>query len=299
MSKLTPLSGRVVVVGDVMQDIMVHPEGPVRTGSDQNARISLQHGGSAANQAMALAGAGVETLFIGRVGAADADALAHRMNEMGIKAVLGRDDSLQTGRLVCLIAPDGERSFLTDRGANAALSASDIPPDWVEGTGLLQVSAYALFEPGPRAAVLGMIDEAKRQGIVTGIDASSTGYLQDVGIGRFLGWVDGVDVLFANEEEAALLSGVETLSDQFDVLTRHFGLVVIKRGEAGAAAASRGGEPLSADAQAVRCLNTTGAGDAFLAGFVARWRRQPDLMACLEAGNLAGAKAVTRIGAQS
>jgi sugar/nucleoside kinase (ribokinase family) len=114
----------------------------------------------------------------------------------------------------------------------------------------------------------------------------------------FLDWVDGVDALFANEEEAALLSGASILEDQMGRLLERFPVVVIKQGEDGATGGVRGAKPVHADAVPVRIMDSTGAGDAFFAGFVAKWLQTWDLMTCLEAGNLAGAKAITRIGAQ-
>src|ERR1700722_10187241 len=117
---------RALVIGDVMTDVIVRPEGPIARGSDRRAAITVQPGGSAANQAAWLApyGAGVD--FVARVGAADVGRETARFKAIGVTPHLVSDPDRETGRLIALIDPDGERSFLTDRGANEALVAAGI-----------------------------------------------------------------------------------------------------------------------------------------------------------------------------
>src|SRR5271168_2717858 len=124
---------RALVIGDVMTDVVVRPEGPLARGSDRRASITIQPGGSAANQAVWLThyGAGVD--FVARVGAADVESETARFKTIGVTPHLVGDPNRETGRLIALIDPDGERSFLTDRGANEALEARDIPDALIEG----------------------------------------------------------------------------------------------------------------------------------------------------------------------
>ena len=119
-------ASRALVIGDVMTDVVVRPEGPVVRGSDRRASITVQPGGSAANQAAWLARCGAGVDFVARVGAADVESETARFREIGVTPYLVGDPDRETGRLIALIDPDGERSFLTDRGANEALEASDI-----------------------------------------------------------------------------------------------------------------------------------------------------------------------------
>src|ERR1700755_3109832 len=116
-------ASRVLVIGDVMTDISVRPEGPIARGSDRRATITVQPGGSAANQAAWLAHSGASVGFVARIGAADVESETARFAAMGVTAHLVGDPDRETGRLIALIDPDGERSFLTDRGANEALEA--------------------------------------------------------------------------------------------------------------------------------------------------------------------------------
>ena len=143
----------VLVVGDTITDIIVMPEGPVVRGSDRRAVIRSQPGGSGANQAVWLGSLGVKVKFVSRVAAADLDASTAYFTSRGVTAVLSGDTALPSGVLISIVDADGERSFLTDRGANLNLSQADLPPSLLDGVKLLLVSGYSFFTPGPRAAL--------------------------------------------------------------------------------------------------------------------------------------------------
>ena len=110
-----------------MTDVVVRLEEPFARGSDAAARIVERPGGSAATFAVRLAQEGVAVDFVGRVGAADVERIAAEFESEGVTAWLQGDPNLPTGRLIALVEPGGERSFLTDRGANDALTLADIP----------------------------------------------------------------------------------------------------------------------------------------------------------------------------
>jgi sugar/nucleoside kinase (ribokinase family) len=284
-----------VVVGDVITDIIVQPEGALRHGSDRRAKIRLVPGGSGASQAAWLAHEGVATTFLGRVGAADHAAFTAELAARGVSARLAADPDLPSGMLVSLIAPDGERSFFTDRGANEALARADLPDDALDGAALLHVSGYALVAPGPRAAAVDFMNVARRRNMLVTVDPSSTGFLADVGPQNFLDWTRGATMCFPNAEEAALLAGTADEDEQFRVLGGYYDLVVIKRGSRGAEARRQAGRWHAAAPQ-VAAIDTTGAGDAFLAGFLAAHLQGGDIPACLERGVRAGSAATTVLG---
>ena len=117
----------MLVIGDVMTDIVVRPEGPLARGSDRRASIRFEPGGSAANQAAWLARFGAR----GRLRRARRRGRrrggAARLKAAGVTPHLVGRPERPTGRLVALIDPDGERSFFTDRGANEALDGRRHP----------------------------------------------------------------------------------------------------------------------------------------------------------------------------
>jgi sugar/nucleoside kinase (ribokinase family) len=287
----------VLVIGDVMTDIVVKPAGPIAVGADTRATIRQLPGGSGANQAAWLASEGVAARFAARVGSADLAAQIALFAAEGVDARLAADDALPTGTLVTLVTADGERSFLTDRGANEALSRADLPEALLDGVGLVSVSGYALFAPGPRAAVLALLDAAKRRKIPFAVDPASYSWLEEAGARNFIEWTAGARFCFPNEEEAAVLSGSADLEAQLEALALRYEAVAIKRGAAGAAAIeAKSGKRVSAPALAATVVDTSGAGDAFLAGFLAAYLRGEGLEAALRRGVELGSRAVGHLG---
>ncbi len=289
---------RALVVGDVMTDIVVRPEGPIATGSDRRAAIRLLPGGSGANQACWLAREGVTVRFVARVGKDDRARETLLLAEHGVDARLGADETLPTGTLVTLVSPDGERSFLTDRAANLNLGAADLPLSLLDGVDFLHVSGYALFEPGPREAALTLVAEARRRLIPYSVDPVSYAFLEEVGPANFLDWIAGAEIVFPNAVEAETLTGAAEASAHLDRLTQLFPIVAIKRGPAGAIAGDAKGGRWSAPSVATGVVDTSGAGDAFFGGFLAAYLKSEGIDAALERGVARGTEAVAILGAR-
>jgi sugar/nucleoside kinase (ribokinase family) len=284
-----------LVVGDVMNDIVVRPGGPLAPGGDRAATIRMRPGGSGANQAAWLAAEGVAVRFAGRVGAGDFDGHARLLAESGVDARLAVDRGLPTGAIVN-ISFGGERSFYTDRGANDALCGEDLPPALLDGVSHLHISGYSLFAAGPRAAVRSLMREAARRQIAISVDPASWTRLEEAGAAEFFQWTRGAAMLFPNEREAASLVGAHDVAAQLGGLLQHYRLVVLKRDEKPAIAATRDGKRCEASPPKVEIVDATGGGDAFLAGFLAAHLRGEPLQSCLAAAVLRGAAAVTIIG---
>ena len=286
-------ASRALVIGDVMADVIVRPEGPLARGSDRRASITVQPGGSAANQAAWLASFGVKVDFVARVGAVELESETARFNAIGVTPYLVGDRTHETGRLIALIDPDGERSFLTDRGANEALEARDIPDALIVGAALIHLSGYSFFAPSPRGAVFDVMRRAGTKPI--SVDPASTEFLREVGADNFLAWTRGAAILFPNEEEAAILADSTDPETQCARLAAHYPLVVIKRGAAGAEAAA-GVERWRVNAPKIEAIDTTGAGDAFVAAFLAARLSGAEILPALEGAAAAGAAASAIIG---
>lgn len=284
---------RILVVGDLMIDTIVKPEGPLARGSDRRATIVDRPGGSAANQAAWLAHFGAAVDFVARVGAADRRREAARLARGGVSPHLAGDARRDTGRLIALVEANGERSFLTDRGANLALCAQDFPEAVVEEAAMLHLSGYSFFAPGPREAVVGLI--ARAAGRPIGVDPASAEFLREAGPDNFLAWTRGATTLFPNADEAAVLSGTDDPETQGARLAAHYPLVVVKRGAAGceAFAADR---RWRAAAPPASVKDSTGAGDAFVAAFLVASLAGRAIERCLAEAAAAGAAATEIIG---
>lgn len=289
---------RVLVVGDVIDDLIVHPHGPIRPDTDTPATIEPRPGGSGANQAAWLAEAGLTVRFVGRVGARDVARHAAELTRLGVEPVLIADDERPTGTIVVLVGDDATRTMLTDRGANLGLTAADLPDALLDDVDHLHLSGYALFEPGVRTAVLDLVHRAVARGIPWSVDPSSTGFLADVGVPAFLAWTTGAALLLPNLDEGRALTGLEEPEAVAAALTAHAPLVALKLAADGALVARRGGPVERVAAPSVVVVDPTGAGDAFAAGFLAALLTGRTPRDAAAAGTALGARAVTTTGAR-
>jgi sugar/nucleoside kinase (ribokinase family) len=270
----------ILVVGDVMDDLVVRPLGPIVARSDTPARMERHPGGSGANTAAWLGALGAPVRFAGRVGLADLRRHERALEACGVEARLAGDGTRPTGSIVVLAH---DRSMFTDRGANLALGPGDLPDDLLDGVVHIHVSGYSLIEEGPRAAVLGLVGRA---GVPWSVDPASAAFVADT---PFLEWTAGASVCFPNEDEAEVLGA--GMAEAYEV-------VVLKRGAEGVRILRRGAEPAGVPAAPAEAVDQTGVGDAFAAGYLAALVRGEDDVACAQAAVRAATRAVSQPGAR-
>lgn len=288
---------QVVCVGDLMLDVSVRLAGPPVPGSDTPARISAQCGGQAANVAAGLAGRGIATTLVGRVGAdVFGRQVIDELSRDGLELRLSVDPVLSTGVCVVLVDPAGERTMLPDAGANGALGAEPFPVELLDSAALLYVSGYALLRPGSRPAALTAIGAARRLGRAVALDLASAAPLAAVGADAVLGWLGAPALLLANTDEAQVLAPGRADDDLAYALACRSGEAVVTHGAAGASW-SDGRARASVPAGPVAVLDSTGAGDAFAAGLLAARSRGAEPGAALVAGADAAARVLGRAGA--
>jgi sugar/nucleoside kinase (ribokinase family) len=300
-----------VAVGDWMSDVVAALPGPLRQGTDTPADVRVVGGGAAANVAAWLGHDGHATTFVGRIG----DDLLGRagkaeLEHWGVTCAVAVDPRRPSGTCIVLVTPDGERTMVPSGGANQGLTPQDIDDELFRPGSHVYLSGYTLLGDGSRMAGLSVLDRARLRGLTTSVDVASAGPIADAGPARFLSWVSGVDVLFANESEAALLAGLpepdqshaatalESAYLAGATLARSVGAVVVKLGPLGAVLVRSDGTTAHADAVPVDVVDTTGAGDAFAAGFLPAWAAASEPHACLEAGNRSAVRVVARVGAR-
>jgi sugar/nucleoside kinase (ribokinase family) len=260
-------SQRVVVVGDVMLDVVVRPHGPLAPTSDTPSSIRMSRGGSGANVAIALRRTGHQVRF---VGAAGDDSARHvfqqAMNDAGIATQfqLARES---TGTVVSLVAADGRRMMLTDRGANGQLSEDFVAECLEFPYDHLHISGYLLLDRSTRNLAEHALLKAQQFGRTTSLDVCSVAPLREVTPDVFLRAATYASKLFANEEEAVVLTQATNAGEGLEILAQLFDEVVITLG-AGGAIAARGTERYHASALEVAVVDTTGAGDAATGAYV-------------------------------
>jgi sugar/nucleoside kinase (ribokinase family) len=289
---------RILIVGDVIDDLIVQPLGPVSAASDTPARITPSPGGSAANQAVWFAAAGGRARLAARVGAVDLDRHVRAFIAAGVEPVLAGDPELPTGSIVILVAPDGERTMYTDRGANLALRKADLPDMLLADVVALHVSGYSLFDAGVRGAVLDLVGRARQRGLPVSVDPSSIAFLAEVGPAAFLQWIEGVDLLLPNLDEGRRLTGVDEPGQVLVGLLDHAPVVALTLGPDGVLLGSRGQTAVHLPAADVDVVDTTGAGDAFAGAFLAAWSGGVGLRDAGARGVAAAGRAVTVPGAR-
>jgi sugar/nucleoside kinase (ribokinase family) len=275
----------VVVVGDLMVDVVARMTGALAVGSDTPASVSYRPGGVGANVAAWLAECGVPVRLVARAGADEAGRNAvSKLRGHGVDvSAVAFDRDRATGTCVVLVAPDGERTMLPDPGANAALSAADLPA-FDAGTHL-HVAGYTLLREGPpRAAALEVLRRARASGMTISLDPSSAAPLRAFGPGRFLDLAGDVDLLLPNRDEAAVLGPVGSRARE----------VVVTLGADGAVWTDGAREIAAPAVAAGPVADTTGAGDAFTAGFLAAWLGGAPPADALGAANALAARALGR-----
>lgn len=288
---------RILVVGDVVDDIVVRPLASVTAASDTDAEIRRTDGGSAANVAAWLGHLGADVRFVGRAGAEGAERHTAALTAYGVEARVSADPDLPTATLVATLDPSGERTMYVDRAANARLSPADLGADVLDGVGWLHLTGYSLFDDVVRQVVLDLAARARAQGCGVSVDPSSLGFLDDCGAETFLGWAAVADLLFPNLDEGRCLTGADAPVDVAGTLVSRFPGVVLTLGPDGATHSDHDGTHAVA-AEPADVVDTTGAGDAFCAGFLSVWTESRDPERALAAGAAAAARAVTRLGAR-
>lgn len=280
---------KILVIGDVIEDLIVIPEETIRPNTDTKAQIQKSMGGQAANVAAWISHKGVEVSFVGCVGSVDLVKLEQDLKSQGIQSQL-QSSSKPTGSLVVLV--DGQtRSMLTDRGANQDLDLAKIDP---VGFGIVYVSGYSLLKRAFEEVSL-FANKVKSAGALLAIDPGSYGFINDHGVENFRKLIGLADITFPNQEEQDLLE-----------LSRHVRLNVVTSGHLGAKAHLKDGTLVEVASISSKLVDPTGAGDAFCGGFLAQLIQEPDfqelspeaVVNALRSGAETGSKAVSTLGAR-
>lgn len=265
---------RAVVLGDLALDVALAPTRPLERGTDVPGVVRIHQGGSAANTARWLARLGVRATLvcaIGRDGPGRALVDALRADGVDIRAT--RPAGARTARIGMLVDVAGERSFVADRGAADLLAPDDVRPAWFAGAGVLHLPAYSLLGSPLGDAARRANDLARAAGAAVTVDLASAAPLLAGGRRAAHRLVAGVgpDVLFTTAAEASAFLGTREPAGLLQLAP----VAVVKQGAGGATLLVRADpDPvvrIEIATRPVAAADTTGAGDAFDAGFLAAW----------------------------
>jgi sugar/nucleoside kinase (ribokinase family) len=253
----------LVTIGDVMIDVSVEASA-IAHGGDVHGRVLVRPGGSATNAAVWAAAHGARVRVHARVGDDPMGRLvAGALAERGVDAVLVADRGAATGTML-VVRGAGERSVVADRAAGGRLSPDDLPEEIEAGAVL--VSGYTLLHEPTMPAACAALERARARYVA--VDAASWSQVEIFGADRFFEATSSANVLFANDREAAVLSGASG-EDAAEILAGRYPVVCVKRGGRGAVM-SWEGLLISYASEPVKEVDATGAGDAFDGALLAR-----------------------------
>lgn len=253
--------------------------------------ITMASGGSAANTIHGLARLGVETGYIGCTGRDTYGEFFRKdMGIHGIRTVL-LEGSQETGRAVVLVTPDSERTFATFLGSAVDLNAADIRSNYFEGYDLLYLEGYLVQN---YALVEKVVHVGRKTGLKICVDLASYNVVE--ANRDFLKNVinSGVDMVFANAEEAKALTG-GTVAEAAEWLAAHCELAIIKMGPHGSVIRS-GKENIRIGITEARVIDTTGAGDLYASGFLYGLVQDLPLARCGAIGAMLASKIIEQVG---
>jgi ribokinase len=287
----------ILVLGDINIDITAPLAAPPAEGEDcLSPELTFQCGGVGLNVAIALARLGSGVRLVSCTGNDwFADFVLGRAAREGIDVSrVQRSSMVMTGLMFITVSPYGQRTFFGSRGACGALRRTEQLPSWLNGITALEVAGYAYLTTSSAECADQLIAEAKMRGVPVALDVG-TGPSRDIPR-KIMQVVREVDTVFLNAAEAEALTtheGEEAFAALEGMGARE---LVLKLGGEGCLVRDSG-ELRRVPPFAVKVVDTTGAGDAFTAGFLAA--RQWGWSGCESAlfANACGAAATTSIGA--
>jgi sugar/nucleoside kinase (ribokinase family) len=284
----------VVALGDANIDISLVGGGQPKAGHEVIVdKMVISPAGSTGYFAMAISRLGDECRFIGRLGGDYFGRfILEKMKSFGIMTSYVKvDPDIQTGVTVSVVSEGGERALISYLGPTELLKIGDVDDRALMGARHLHVGAFPLLR-ALQPSVPQLFMRAHKAGMTTSLD---TGWDPSGrwDIAEALQWVD---VFFPNEEEAMASTNEKSISKAASkLLAKGPSIVVIKRGPLGCTVATREGN-VDIPAFRVNPIDTTGAGDAFNAGFVFSFLRGRPVLECAKYGNAAGALKTLKSG---
>jgi 2-dehydro-3-deoxygluconokinase len=281
----SPGARPIVTFGETMAFLTSERPGPLAHASG----MTLGIGGSESNVAIGLARLGHPVVWIGRVGDdAFGHLVAREIRGEGVSTIALVDPHAPTGLMVKERRTSSIQrvTYYRAGSAGSALRPEDVPDDIVRGASVLHVTGItAAVSASARAAVLRSVDIAVGEGVPVSFDLNfrSALWSKDDALDFYRKLIPLTDVVFASPDEAAIVVGDLAAPSEIALALEGLGAgsAVVKLGADGAVA-SRGGMLFSRAAFAVPAMDTVGAGDAFVAGYLAAFTTGGALDECLE-----------------
>jgi sugar/nucleoside kinase (ribokinase family) len=255
--------------------------------------------GSCANTIFSLSSLGASVVLCGKIGN---DSHGNLYEEIllkdNVRSRIKRSDVDGTGRVVDLVTPDGERTFVVSLGASVTLERHELHDvmDDLKDSRIFHTEAYVVESPVLRESALLLLENAKKNGVEISLDLSDPALIE-----RNLGDLREIvekyaDIVFFNEEEARAFTGLEP-EGAIREISKSCKIAVVKLGDKGSIVKPNGSEEIiRIDAMKAKAVDTTGAGDFYAAGFLYGLTRGKDHRTCGEIGSVIAGKIVEQVG---
>ena len=282
---------KIIFVGDVMQDILISHKDEIAFGSDTQANIKIQGGGSATNAAVWASTQNLEVGLVARIGDDQTGKIIlEELNRPNLNLNLVKTNGVSSGSCAILIDATGERTMFPDPGANIFLTSNDVPKEWFKHAEIIHISAYSLLRRNTKNAIGEIIKIAKENGLKTSVDVASSQPLIDNDGFNALKDLAPWDYLFANKDEAEVLGDITKIKSLCKNL-------ILKQGSKESLWIKEDFE-IKDIPEKVQIVDLIGAGDAFAAGFLVSVINKETPQNTLKNANQLGAKAVGISGAR-
>jgi ribokinase len=298
----TDVQHPIIAVGDLVWDVLAKPDTILLPGGDTTGRIALSPGGSAANVAAWIARVGQPAGFVGKVGAdVFGDLVVADLEREGVQTHVSRTSEHDTGVILVMIDRAGQRSMVTNQGADFHLLPEDLPEAVLQSCAHIHLTAWSLFTEPPRAAALKAAQVAKAAGATVSFDPASYQMIRELGHDKFARITANlpVDILFPNRDEGQALTGErDPQAIAQELRDRYNGAIIalkLDRDGCFILAQDHAQHYPTGDGPVV---DATGAGDAFDAAFLASYHRDGDLAKAAQFANDIGSWVVARYGAR-
>ncbi len=250
-------------------------------------------GGSAANAIHGLANLGVETAFLGKVCTDEFGDFFHEdliVNKIKPSLLRGK---ARSGIAMTLISPDSERTFATHLGAALELSAEDLSDELFADYNFFHIEGYLVQN---HSLIKTAAKMAKANGLTVSLDLASYNIVEENldFLKELLS--EYIDIVFANEAEAKAFTGQEEEA-ALDILAQYCDIAVVKIGKRGSLI-KQGDKKYEIGIIPANCVDTTGAGDLYAAGFLYGLVNNLPLAECGRIGSILSGKVIETVGAK-
>ena len=257
-------------------------------------------GGSAANTAAFVAALGGRAAYIGKV--ADdqlGDVFAHDIRAVGVTYDTPRlTEGLSTARCLIFVTPDAQRTMQTFLGATTQLGPEDVDMDYITASKVVYLEGYLWDQARAKQAMRDAAIKAHEAGVKVSLTLSDA-FCVDRFRAEFLELAENhVDILFANESEIRSLYRVERFEDALPLVREHCEIAALTRSEKGSVVVHHNDVHVIEAEKGVKVVDTTGAGDAYAAGFLYAYTHGHTLTSCGRLAGVMAAEVISHYGAR-